>query len=154
MVLSFDLKESAQLLTAVSHYMELCNDIKGLDPKQKEKLEELQERIVRHSKDKRYVDHNVWKYWRDIRIHYVGQMWGNTSGGWEGIGGCAMSSYYTCVIENSWIGAAFIYYNGKLAYIADMNDKWYELIKEKSYSKLPGLSTCSKVLDVFYLNKK
>ena len=87
--------------------------------------------------------------WCDINLHLVTQTWGNTSGGWEGIGGSAMTNSYTLIIENKWYGLSCIYYDGKLAYICEMDEKYMEYV-QKGYRGLPGYGNCTEKLTVIF----
>ena len=87
--------------------------------------------------------------WNEIDFHVVKQEWGNTSGGWGGIGGAAMTSQYTVIIENYWFGFVCVYYHGKLAYICEMDSKYQEYMG-KGYGSLPGIEDCRKKLTVIY----
>ena len=148
-----DITEIANLTTAISEYMMLASHVSQLDPAQKESLDKLYERVLAKSDKGRYVDHIAYGYWKDINIHVISQTWGNTSGGWQGIGGSAMTKSYTTVIENKWFDAIFVYYSGKLAYIADSGEK-LKPFREASFRNLPGMMSCSEKLDVFYTNKR
>lgn len=151
-MVKFDLSQAAEVLTSINHYMELANHLHQIDPKQRETLTTLYDRAKAHSKDKIYMDHVAYQYWQDINIHTVGQHWGSTSCGWGGMGGAAMTDSYTTIIENLWIGGAFVYYNGKLAYIVDMDDKYSDFLdkSKRRYAGFPGLSEVSSVFTVFY----
>jgi hypothetical protein len=87
--------------------------------------------------------------WNEIDFHVVKQEWGNTSGGWGGIGGAAMTSQYTVIIENYWFGFVCVYYQGKLAYICEMDSKYQEYMG-KGYGSLPGIEDCRKKLTIIY----
>jgi len=76
--------------------------------------------------------------WCKIDLHIINQLWGNTSRGWEGIGGSAMSESYTVVIENSITRLAFIYYDGKLAYICVMDESYVGYRTSKRVVSVPG----------------
>lgn len=144
-----DISEIADLTKAISEYMLLASHVSQLDPAQRESLDELYKRVLAKSDKGTYVDQVAYGYWKDVNVHLIKQTWGNTSGGWEGIGGSAMSQRYTTIIENQWIGAIFVYYGGQLAYIADAGEK-LKPFREVSFRNLPGMMNCSKKLDVFY----
>lgn len=86
--------------------------------------------------------------WTAVDVHMVSQYWGNTSGGWEGIGGAAIISAYTVIIENEALKRAFIYYGNKLAYVCVI-DKKYNAFKCK-LDHLPGYTKCDNVLTITY----
>ena len=93
--------------------------------------------------------------WERFSIYQVQQGWSNTSCGWETMGGSAISADYTIIIHNLYLRVIFVYYNGKLAYIAKDDEK---LEKYKNdlypYKYLPGMSKCTKQLNVIYKSKK
>ncbi len=142
----FDIKDSADLLTVISDYFEKALSVSQLDPSQKETLSELYERVLKTSRDGKYPDHNSYDAIRDVNIHIVAQTWGSTAGGWSGMGGSAMSTYYTFIIESKHLSAAFIYFGSRLCYICDMDDQ-YRAIKEY---RMPSQSECKKQLKIFY----
>ena len=74
--------------------------------------------------------------WLCYNVYIVNQTWGNTSGGWEGIGGSAIIAQYTIILEHNLSNSAWIFYSGKLAYICVMDDL-YEKYKA-NLQHLPG----------------
>lgn len=138
----FNMQETAQLITAIVHYKELVYSFSGLDPKQ-EKLREYWQEMLDKNKIK-YVDQAFASLWEKMEIHIIEQMWSNTSCGWEGMGGAAMSQAYTTVIENRYTGIVCVYYSGRLAYIVKHDDKYKAFIKEKGYSNMPGMQSISR----------
>lgn len=54
--------------------------------------------------------------WNRLNLKCFQQTWGNTSGGWQSIGGSAMTSKYTVVIEVIPFNISLVFYNGKFAY--------------------------------------
>ena len=74
--------------------------------------------------------------WLSYNFHNINQIWGNTSRGWQTIGGSAMSSGFTVIIEHNQSNSAWIFYNGKLAYICEMDEKYEKY--EGNLNKLPG----------------
>lgn len=150
---NFDLSDIADFTKAVSSYQGLINYISQLDPEQNIALKTFYDKILAKSGNSKYVDGTAYRYWNDINIHMVSQTWGNTSGGWQGIGGSAMTQAYTIIIENRWFDAIFVYYNGELAYIAEANSK-LDQFRAKSFRNLPGVIESSKKLDVIYQNVK
>lgn len=128
----------SDITAALSHYDGLHSYISQLDSSQ-EGCKTIYERLVKHSRDGKYVDHVSYDVWSNIDLHIVDQMWGSTSCGWGGMGGAAMTNSYTMVIENSALSIACIYYGGKLAYILDMDKNYSELVS-KGYNSLPGIN--------------
>ena len=86
--------------------------------------------------DFKKISYNEWLCYN---IHIVNQTWGNTSGGWEGIGGSAMTTRFTVIIEHDLSDSAWIFYSGKLAYVCVMDDS-YEKYKG-NLQHLPGKSS-------------
>jgi len=74
----------------------------------------------------------------EIHIHY--QMWGSTTCGFPGIGGCAMTNAPTIVIQCNKI--ARIYHNGRFAYEMDITTPEYKKYLEER--RFPGVSGMPK----------
>lgn len=80
----------------------------------------------------------------DYEIEIFQQWWGNTSGGFEGIGGCAMTRQTTYVLHDH--NKAHVFFNGEFAYSIEMNIKFIEDLKVKniagkqSYKKRYGIN--------------
>ena len=133
--LEISFKDISNICNAINRYNELWYDITSLvryNSKYYEKLKSFH--------DKHQPSLNKWK---DVDLHVIKQTWGNTSCGWQGIGGAAISSYYTIIIENLNYNISFIFYTGKLAYICYINEKY-------DINKLPGLAQCEDELDILY----
>lgn len=144
--LDFSLRELSQLGAALYHYQQLAYYFTQLSTTQRESLNKFwTDNIVKRVADN-YLKPDELSMWNDINFHVVKQTWGNTSGGWESIGGQAITSSYTTVIENLNYGFACIFYGETLAYICKMNEDYHKLDK----SSLPGMSRCRKVLDIIY----
>ena len=60
-----------------------------------------------------------------------------------------MTKSYTVIIENGLSGFACIYYNGQLAYICEMDEKYQEVIS-KGYDRLPGCNPYQEKLTILY----
>lgn len=71
------------------------------------------------------------------------QTWGNTSGGFEGIGGCAMTTERTYVLvpNGNFDDECFVYFGGRFAYSVPFSDEFMQDIRnhcvagKKSYSR-------------------
>lgn len=79
------------------------------------------------------------------------QTWGNTSGGFEGIGGCVMTTgrTYVFVPEAGFDDECYVYFGGRFAYSVPYSDEFMEDIKKhsiagtKSYGRyLKGGDNC------------
>jgi hypothetical protein len=144
--LDFSVRELGELAIALSTYQEMAHFFTQLSTTQRESLNKFwTESIVKREKDLWLKDGEI-NMWNDINVHIVKQTWGNTSCGWEGIGGAAMSSSYTTVIENYNYKFACIFYGKQLAYICKMDEAYRKLDR----SSLPGMLSCKRVLDVIY----
>ena len=143
MGLEFGIDDIATFTKTISDYFKLANYFNQLDPKQLDILNQLAE----------IVSQNDISRWRDINTHVVRQVWGNTSCGWQSIGGAVMTADYTIVIENLIYGVIFVYYGGRLAYIAKIDDNLSKY-RQTNYSRLPGLGSCAKDLTLFYKARK
>lgn len=146
-----DIQQMANVMLAISHYNGLANYFLQMDPNQREILLPYWEEMVKHSKDGKYMDAYSYVVWKDINVHMIKQMWGSTAGGWGGIGGSAMTSSYTIVIEPARGKAIFVYYGATLAYIARVDDKVKEF-QANGYKRLPPYYN-TKGLDIIYKNR-
>lgn len=52
----------------------------------------------------------------DFDIYIFDQIWGNTSGGFEGIGGCAMTTQTTYVLVSNVHSECLVFFGGGFAY--------------------------------------
>lgn len=74
----------------------------------------------------------------DILWYSWPQQWGNTSCGFEGYGGQAMTTAQTIAVKDQETGAFAIYHAGRFAYsVKNPSDEFHELMKEHY---LPGAS--------------
>ncbi len=145
--LDFSLKEVGDLATALDFYKALPTLFTGLDRDQKETLSKFWTESIVKREDKLWLTDFEFSLWCDVDIHVVKQTWGNTSGGWESIGGAAMTSTYTTIIENLNFKFACIFYGGRIAYICRMDEAY----RGKERVLLPGVSSCSRSgLDIIY----
>lgn len=144
---NIELKEIGEIVSTIHHYQEIINYFHQLVSDTPEKLKEYWETKISPKSGNHLV-----RYWNDVNLHLVSQMWGNTSGGWQGMGGSAMTTRYTIIIENNWFGLAYIYYEGQLAYVCEMDEK-YDEYKKQSYRGLPGRGDCQKLLNVLSCKK-
>jgi hypothetical protein len=85
-----------------------------------------------------------YEMWLSYNIHIVSQTWENTSGGWQSIGGAAMTTQFTIIIEHIFSNSVWVFYSGKLAYICTM-DSLYNKYKGQ-LEHLPGKSNAIKNL--------
>lgn len=60
----------------------------------------------------------------DFDIHIFEQMWGNTSGGFEGIGGSAMTMQTTYVLIPKFDHDCLVYFGSKFAYKVPYSQKF------------------------------
>ena len=149
---NLDMDEIIHVMQSVSDYNKLCSVFNQMDPAQREKLNIYYDRMLQFSKDKKWMDQESLRAWNKINLHVVLQSWGSTACGWGGMGGAAMTNSYTTIIESIEGNAIFVYYDGKLAYVAEMDDK-LKPIKQHGYRNLPDIGDSSKVLTTYYVNK-
>lgn len=135
----------ADFLKSINNYQNLYYGFTQIDYKQTDKLKEFFNR-----KNLKNITKNNWN---NPNIYSVSQGWANTSCGWEGIGGAAMSWAYTVVIENNLAEFIAVYYKGVLAYIAEIDEN-LEKFKSKNYQNLPGIKSCQNLLTAIYINKR
>ena len=142
--------EVSDLMSCISDYLERGGYFTQMGGHQEnEKLKEYWEtKIVKRTKNT-WLNDSEARYWKDVNVHMVTQTWGSTAGGWPGVGGASMTTYYTNIIENSWFGLAFIYFRNKLAYICEMDEK-YQAFMSKGYRGLPDYINSGRKLTVIY----
>lgn len=125
----------AEITTAISHYQNLINYLGQLD--KTIQLKEFYDKVCSSP-----------QHWGNINLFVVEQTWGNTSCGWQTIGGSAMTDAYTVIIENPWYNAIYVYYDGELAYIAEYND-FLTALKVGSFRVLPGMQNLENLKIVY-----
>ena len=82
---------------------------------------------------------------QDIIIKMFEQMWGSASGGFEGIGGCAMTTQMTCVIYNRQFKSYHIFFDGRFAYsLEDGNYNEEMFIEDLKNESIKGLESSKK----------
>ena len=74
------------------------------------------------------IDTNIG--FNDWWVEIFPQVWGNTSGGMEGIGGCALTVQNTCVVYND--EYVYVFFNGQFGYVVNMNSVVKKDITDKS----------------------
>lgn len=145
------LEDIAELATSIAHYQKLPGMFTQLDSKQSEKLKEFWDKAIKHNNEKRqYPDWDFMQIWNTTDLHMVEQRWSNTSCGWQGMGGSAFSSSYTIILVNYRLNIFFVYYHGKLAYVAHINEKTN---LPNDIINPPGLRDAQKKLDLIYTYK-
>lgn len=137
--------ELADITRSISDYQETCGYFKQLsgDVETTKRLTEFWDTNIKA--------YNTG-YWNDIDMHVVSQSWGNTSCGWETIGGAAISHAYTVIIENRWHKLAFVYYGGQKAYICEIDER-YQSFKQDGFKRMPGVRRCAGSLNVIWTSK-
>lgn len=65
-------------------------------------------------------------YDNDFDVYIFEQMWGNTSGGFEGIGGSAMTTQTTYVLIPKFDHDCLVFFGGRFAYKAPYSKKFAE----------------------------
>lgn len=87
-------------------------------------------------------------YDEDFSIHIFEQMWGNTSGGFEGIGGSAMTTQTTYVLISNMpnYDECLVFFNGGFAYKVPYSEKF---MKDVINQRIAGKGSYGK-----YINAK
>ncbi len=153
MRISVDMEEMASIMNSIVHYEGLPSYFSQLGMGEtSDGLEKYWNTNIVKRETSTWMTQSEHEQWKEINLHLVSQVWGNTSCGWEGMGGSMMSNSYTLILENKWYNLVFIYYRGKLAYICE-NDEKYQSIKQKDFRGLPGYNGCLDKLTVIYRNK-
>jgi len=143
---NLDIKLFSEVMQAVDHYNSLPNHFTQLDQSQTETLRAFWDKLYGGSWERMNADYERWK---SPNIHIVHQTWGSTTCGWGGMGGAAMTSAYTVIIENKWAGFIAVYWDGKLAYIAELDEK-LDKYRAAGFEYLPGLSEARTELTIVY----
>ena len=140
----------SDLMSCISDYRGRSGYFQQMEGRQEnENLKEYWETKIVKRTENTWMNRSEISYWKDINVHMIAQTWGSTAGGWPGMGGASMTTYYTNIIENKWFGLSFIYFRNKLAYICEMDDKYQEFVA-KGYRGLPDYSESSEKLTVIY----
>ncbi len=148
-----DLQEVGEIINTISEYKQMSTFFTQMvGGKDAEPLNEYWNTKIVKRTENTWMTQVEFSYWNDVNLHIIKQSWSNTSGGWEGIGGSAITTSHTIIIENSWFGFACVYYHGKLAYICEMDEK-YNIYRESGYRNLPGCSSCKKNLTIIFKTK-
>lgn len=147
------LAEMTDVMVALNNYRELGGYMGQIDRDQMNTIKPWHDKQLEVYGDRKAYGNRWYNVWADIDMHVVKQIWSSTSCGWGGIGGAAMTNAYTVIIVNYQMKAMFVYWSGKLAYIAHLNDK-VDKVESMRYVKMPGLSDCNKVLDIIYKIKR
>lgn len=98
----------------------------------------IEERFWNAIKDE--LDEKDKKYFPEFEMTMFLQTWGSTALGFGGIGGQAITSAYTTVVQEIYSGWFGVFFGEKLAYkIKDPNKKFYE-----DFCKLQMKPVCEK----------
>lgn len=104
-----------------------------LEYKIREKLqkdEDFMEEFERLKEDKRW-------YGLDLSFDMFLQMWGNTSGGFEGVGGCAMTEQYTVVVHERHTNIYIVCFGETPCYmVRDANQEFYDDLTNRNIKGL------------------
>lgn len=143
------MEEMTEVMQSLVKYETMINWLsQSGEPTYTDGCKEYMDLFIKKSRDGKYLDHYSFEYWKDINVHIIKQNWGSTSCGWGGMGGAAMTSSYTTIIQNLYTGAICVYYDGKLAYIAKETDV-LKKYRETGWRFLPAYSD-TKELDIIY----
>ena len=137
---NIDLKEFGDLALALSHYYSMASHFKQMSVSQREKLTEFYDRKIKSL--------DAYNQWDNICIHIIPQTWASTAGGRGGIGGSAITTSRTTIIENKFYGFACIYYGAKLVYICEIDDKYRSITD----NYLPAYYECDGKLTIIFKN--
>ena len=82
-------------------------------------------------------EQNIEKvYDDDFNVHIFEQVWGNTTGGFGGIGGSAMTTQTTYVLVPKFNHDCLVFFGGKFAYRAPYSRKFIDdVVKENVRGK-------------------
>ena len=151
--IELDMEEMIYVMQSINDYKQLCSHFNQIDGRQTDTLNVYYDRMKEFSRDKKFIDQDSLIAWNKMNVHIIQQMWGSTACGWEGMGGAAMTASYTTIIEAIQGNAIFVYYNGKLAYVAEIDEKLSKY-KDNGYKNLPGIRTASEILTTYYTYRR
>ena len=147
------MEDSIDLQKAIAEYLKLAYTFTQITSGEAaEPLREFWRRAVVKRDENTWLNEGEHRGWLAFDVHMVRQMWGSTAGGWPGMGGAAMSEYYTTIIENPEYGFVCVYYGGRLAYICEMDDKYKEFMGQR-LKFLPSISESRKKLTVLFTGR-
>ena len=91
----------------------------------------IQERFWNKIKDSAlYYTEGEKRIYPEFDVIVFSQIWGSTALGFDGIGGQAMTSAYTTVIQEEIMGVYGVFFGNSLAYIIENpSDEFFEDIK-------------------------
>jgi hypothetical protein len=148
------MSEMCEVMQSVVNYEKVINWLsQSGEANYKDSCKEYMDLFIQKSRGGKYLDDQSFSYWKDINIYIVKQSWGSTSCGWGGMGGAAMSSSYTTIIQNRFTGAIFVYYDGKLAYIAKEDDS-LKKYRETGWRYLPAYYDTKELSIIYKHNRK
>lgn len=113
------------LMNALNHYTELV----AYFPQLERGNEHIAELCITP-----YHNSQIVQDWDNVNIHVVPQTWGSTACGWGGMGGSAITTTNNYVFEQVYSGLVFVYWGGKLAYIAKKENI-------QDFGRLPSMSS-------------
>jgi hypothetical protein len=143
---TLDIKLFSEVMQAVDHYNSLPNHFAQLDSNQKDSLTAFWDKLYGND----WIKINAgYEQWVSPHVHIIHQTWGSTACGWGGMGGAAMTNSYTIVIENKSAGFIAVYWDGRLAYIAEIDEK-LQKHQLDCYCRLPGLTQAKSELTLVY----
>lgn len=119
----------SDIVNVLRHYGDLALYFPQIDSNN-EKIKELYEEP--------YWKSQLLMDWQNINIHITSQMWGSTACGWGGMGGAAMTTSSNYIIEQVYSGLVFVYWSGKLAYVAKKEDL-------PDFNRMPSMSNVKAI---------
>ena len=141
-----DIMTMANVMACLDHYEKLSyNFTQQVGGKDGQPLRDFWETKIVKRNVSTWMTQEERERWLDIDLHLVNQIWGSTACGWGGLGGAAMTTSHTLIIENHNYGIACVYYGNRLAYICEIDDKF----KKYNYD-LPGVDQCNLKLTVVF----
>lgn len=85
----------------------------------------------------------------DFELHTFEQIWGSTAGGFEVVGGCAMTTQRTYVfVPMSVDDNCFVYFGGRFAYAVPYSDVFIKDVKEHNVASVSRRGKYLKKIEV------
>jgi len=146
----FDIRTVSDITSAVARFQELLHSFTQLvGGEEAQPLRDFWNKNIVKREENTWPSEREFRIWNQFELHIFFQTWGSTARGWGGMGGAAMTTDYTIVIEHPEFGFACVFYDGKLVYICEI-DEGYLKYKERGYRGMPSIRESVEELSILY----
>lgn len=118
-------------------------------------LEEIEQTVL--DKLKKYPEYKERMESKDLTrkipvyendFYMFPQMWGSTTLGFGGVGGCAMTQAYTVVVWNRVLEYSFVFFDGRLAYaVKSPNEKFLNDLRSFDMTECYKANKYGKIIE-------